>query len=362
MGDPVRALKYYKSAALHARQIDNPQILGMILNNKGVVLKDLKRYDSALQLFEESLVLNRKANNQRQVRFNLNNIGTVLLAQQKPDEAMSYYENALSLNIQFKDTVEIINNLINLGAVNTSLKLYPKANNQLKEALALAVKSNFLDQQSRTYAALRDLSNATQNYREAYGYFVKYQQIHDSLYRQEQLEKTIELEAKYADMMKDRDLQIARKDVTEQRLYFAFVAGALFITCIIIFFLWRLVRIKQANEKILMKLNHEIEAQAKALSLANERINGINDNLEEAVRNRTAIIQAQNQRLLDFSYMNSHKIRAPLATLLGLLNLFSDEGSPTADEELIAHLKTTAVKMDEIIHEVSRQLEKEDLM
>ncbi len=360
MSDTTRALKYYGNAVVYARRINNPQVLGMILNNRAIVLKDMKRYDSALALFEESLMLNRRAGNERQVRFNLNNIGTVLMAQRKEVEAKTYYESALSLNIRFKDTVEIINNLINLGKVNIYLKQFSDSDDQLKEALHLALATNYLDQQSRIYATLRDLSRATHHDRDAYDYFVKYQRINDSLYQREQLTRTIEGEAKYIDMMKDRDLQKARNDITEQRLYLAFIVSALGITLVIIFFLWRLIRTKRANEKVLLDLNREIEAQSKALSLANEKINLINNGLEEAVRNRTAIIQAQNERLLEFSNMNSHKIRAPLATLLGLLNLFEDEPSPADDKELIGHLKATAVKMDEMIHEVSRQLERED--
>ncbi len=360
MDDPTRALKYYKDAARYARKIDNAQILGLILNNEALVLKDLKKYDSALIMFEESMDLNEKAGNQRQVRFNLNNIGTVLLAQKKTEQAKTVYENALTLNTRFKDTVEIINNLLNLGAVNTALRQFEKADEQLKGALTLSISSHSLDQQSRVYAALRDLSRATHHDREACDYYLKYQRINDSLYRREQLEKTVEAEAKFVDMVRDRDLQKARTDITEQRLYLGFIVGALFITLVIIFFLWRLVREKRASEKMLMDLNREIEAQAQALQLANEKINLINNNLEEAVKNRTAIIRAQNERLLEFSSMNSHKIRAPLATLLGLLNLFEDGPSPAEDKELITHMKTTAVKMDEIIHEVSRQLEKED--
>ncbi len=65
MNKPERALVYYDNATLHAMQIDDPEVLPMILNNRGVVLKDLGQYDKALVSLEESLALNTEAGNQR---------------------------------------------------------------------------------------------------------------------------------------------------------------------------------------------------------------------------------------------------------------------------------------------------------
>ncbi len=283
-----------------------------------------------------------------------------MFRQQKYDKAKSYYDQAIALNLAFRDTVEIINNLINLGTVNTSLKAYSTAEYQLKRALILTANGHYLDQRGRIYSALRNLASVMEQYKDAYFYFLSYQRITDSLYSQKQMEKTLELEAMYANLMKDRDLLKAREDIAQQRVYMVLAAGVVFITVIIIVFMWRFIRIKRANERALLLLNQSIETQASELSLANQQVNRVNETLEDTIRQRMEVIRAQNQRLLEFSFMNSHKIRAPLATLLGLLNLFEEERPPS--DELISHMKVTAEKMDQMIHEVSRQLEKEDLI
>ncbi len=356
----VAALKYFNLAESFAKSVDNPQLQGLVLNNIGVTYKNLGKLDSALYFYQKSLSINKKFDNQRLVRFNLNNISVVLFELKQFKGARVYLNEALILNIEEHDTVEIVNNLMNLGGINFEEGFLQEAKNQLSKALALAIKSNSLDQQKGIYDTLTKVAERSGNYVEAFRYQSKYYTLIDSLYRKESEEKVLEIEAKYTSLQKDRDLQEAQRKAVEQRLFLSIIIGALVVTILIIFFLWRSIRIKRTNEKMLVNLNHEIQAQAEELKQANEEISVTNENLEGLVKNRTEVIQLQNNRLLQFAFMNSHKIRGPLATLMGLLNLLHDGKSPDQSREILDHLKTTASKMDEIIQEVSRELEKED--
>jgi len=356
----LNALKYFNLAERYGKSVDNPQLKGLILNNKGVTYRHLGKLDSALFSFEESLSINRKINNQRQIRFNLNNISTALFDLKRFNEARTYLNEVLTLNLEAKDTVEIINNLINMGIIDFNQGARPEAKIRLSKALALAEKNNSLEQQRRIYASLISLSEQNRNYEDAFRYQRKFYVLTDSLYRKESIDKILEIEARYNSLQKDRDLQEARRNVIEQRLFLSIIIGALLVTIVIIFFLWRLIRVKRANEKILIDLNHEIQAQAEELRQANEEIHVTNEKLEELVKNRTEVIQLQNNRLLQFAFMNSHKIRGPLATLIGLLNLLQDGKSADHSQEILSYMKSTASKMDEIVNEVSRELEKED--
>ncbi|MBK7649855.1 MAG: PAS domain-containing protein [Flammeovirgaceae bacterium] len=60
----------------------------------------------------------------------------------------------------------------------------------------------------------------------------------------------------------------------------------------------------------------------------------------------------------EMSFKNSHEMRAPVATMLGLLRLIKFElHSPAAVEELINYLDQTVTKMDEVIRELTITLE-----
>lgn len=354
------ALKYLKKAEIFAKPLNNAQLLGLIVNNKGVVYRHFGKFDSALVYFQQSLAINREINNQRQVRFNLNNIGNALFDLKRFTEAKAYINEALLLNLESQDTVEIVNNRFNLGVISLEEKKFEEAKELLNNALILAIANKSLDQQRRIYSTLTDLSRQTNNFKDAFQYQNEFYRLTDSLYRKETTAKILETEARYNSLQKENDLQEAKRKVVEQRFYLSVIVGVLLITLVIIFFMWRLIKLKRANEKLLLNLNNEIQTQAEELRQANEEISVTNENLEQLVKNRTEIIRLQNERLIQFAFMNSHKIRAPLATLIGLVNLLEDGKSAELNLEILTHLKTTTIRMDEIIGEVNRELEKED--
>ncbi|MBP9926219.1 MAG: PAS domain-containing protein [Cyclobacteriaceae bacterium] len=66
--------------------------------------------------------------------------------------------------------------------------------------------------------------------------------------------------------------------------------------------------------------------------------------------------------LQEMSFKNSHEMRAPVATMLGLLRLIKVElHSPAAVEELINYLDQTVTKMDAVIRELTLTLEEKML-
>jgi len=56
----------------------------------------------------------------------------------------------------------------------------------------------------------------------------------------------------------------------------------------------------------------------------------------------------------EMSFKNSHEVRAPVATILGLVQLMKYElHSPASVLELITYMETTVVKMDEVINDLT---------
>lgn len=61
------------------------------------------------------------------------------------------------------------------------------------------------------------------------------------------------------------------------------------------------------------------------------------------------------KKLREMLHMTSHRVRGPLATCKGLMNLI-DEGKVNDEEELnyiLCHLKTSALQLDEFTHELT---------
>ncbi|HEX8532450.1 MAG TPA: PAS domain-containing protein, partial [Cytophagales bacterium] len=74
-------------------------------------------------------------------------------------------------------------------------------------------------------------------------------------------------------------------------------------------------------------------------------------NIDESKR-AELLIQAQNEQLLRIAHLQSHQIRGPVATILGLLQLLNRNSLTQENAQLIKYLETSAVKLDETIHRI----------
>lgn len=61
----------------------------------------------------------------------------------------------------------------------------------------------------------------------------------------------------------------------------------------------------------------------------------------------------QTRRLQDIAAISSHNIRRPVATIMGLVNLF-DKKNPDnpLNKDIVEHLETTAIELDQVIHTI----------
>lgn len=72
-------------------------------------------------------------------------------------------------------------------------------------------------------------------------------------------------------------------------------------------------------------------------------------------------IQKQNDKLKDISWVQSHVVRAPLARMMGLIDMLKSDIETDLDkDELFDHLLDSAEEFDKIIHEISKKAEKVD--
>lgn len=88
------------------------------------------------------------------------------------------------------------------------------------------------------------------------------------------------------------------------------------------------------------ELNENLQKQTKELSISNEELD------------------KQNRILQDIAWTQSHIVRAPLARMLGIVNIIKDMkvGSPDY-EEWINHFITSANELDNIIKDIANNTE-----
>lgn len=107
--------------------------------------------------------------------------------------------------------------------------------------------------------------------------------------------------------------------------YFLNFAG---IALILLVFKAALNREHSSLEKRIEKLNQlnaEIDEQNQELENQKQSILRIQNHLQEIINDRTEKIEKENERLIEYAFINAHLVRAPLANLIGLCQIKMQE-------------------------------------
>jgi signal transduction histidine kinase len=118
-------------------------------------------------------------------------------------------------------------------------------------------------------------------------------------------------------------------------------------------------RVRRRTMEI-QRQNDEIQAQNEEIMAQAEEIKGINENLEMLVHQRTSEIELKNKALEEYAFINAHKLRSPVASILGLVNLISRTNLDSEGKEINKRLQQSADELDEIVRSITKAIEKGD--
>lgn len=100
-----------------------------------------------------------------------------------------------------------------------------------------------------------------------------------------------------------------------------------------------------------------IESMNQELHQLNQKLVESNGSLEAAVNERTKELVTQNNQLKEYAFVNSHMLRAPLSSILGISNLLLMQSTSITDKELLNGLHQSTKNLDEIVRRISTALE-----
>jgi signal transduction histidine kinase len=102
----------------------------------------------------------------------------------------------------------------------------------------------------------------------------------------------------------------------------------------------------------------EIQAQNEEIISQAEEIRVMNENLEKIVHDRTSELEKKNKALEEYAFINAHKLRSPVASILGLLNLMKKSHLVDGMSDIIDHLEDSTNKLDDIVSSITKSIEK----
>lgn len=112
----------------------------------------------------------------------------------------------------------------------------------------------------------------------------------------------------------------------------------------------------ERQNNLLTSQRTEIEQINAEISKSNKEIKDINSSLEQRVHERTKNLEEKNRQLAEYAYINSHLLRAPLCSILGLVNLL-ESNSKSEREMVVYHMKKSSEELHDVVNKITKAIE-----
>ncbi|MCX7863079.1 MAG: tetratricopeptide repeat protein [Bacteroidales bacterium] len=358
-GNYDKAFDYFIKAKEIYHQINDQKNLSYTYNNIGIVYKKIGSYEKALNYFKESLELKKKIGETRTLANSYGNIAEVYLLMKNYELAEKTFNEALVLHTQANDKENIIKDIIALAKIACLTNQLEKARNYLSNAKQLINNKTSKDVK-RYYVEIQALYyEKTNQYKEAVELYKYINEFDDSIFNEQYLQKSLELEYLINQSVKEHELnnlRIEHQQALEKlrkNLTFKYL---LIIVLIILFFVLLLVfvrlRIGQKSKLVIQEKNLEIEK-------INEELISTNEELEQRVNERTnellkeinekekalkqlevAIKKMEESNFLKDAFLANinHEIRTPLSAIVGLSEVLKGKIKASEHPDLIKYI------------------------
>lgn len=302
-----KSLFYYNLSDVYYKYLHDKRGESTILNNKGTVLLNLKKYHDALLNFQRSVELEKEIGRVEEIYTRYNNIGLTYahLGNFKP--ALYYmnlckvkYEKSGNL-LKLANIYESLSQYYDLKGMNDSVEFY------LDKAYRLCNILNIKVLKAKVTSRLNELYYSRNEINKAYYFLKEYKEVDDSLFHSKNFFQITDEEYKYL-QTKDYELQIVEKRNSLQK--FIIIIGFLVIILLVFWILFLIqrgkvkagVRIKKNLEETIENQHEEIIVQGK--ELVSKTLQLSNDSSEVGYA-----IQQLKKLQAEFGAQGRHKIQ-----------------------------------------------------
>jgi tetratricopeptide (TPR) repeat protein len=317
-----KALKYYSKAYESYKKTDNKVGIARNLGNQGIILNEEGRYYDAMKFHKLAYQTNKEEGRKNSMQVNLSNLGITCSNLKQFEMALDYHLQALKLSREIDDQKSVAIALGNAGEVyymmagdsgfsDARKRNLSNAIAYLGRAIDLCKKINFKGPYSEFAKFLSDAYTLAGDHKKAFETYKAYTLVKDSMFSADTRLKMAALETKREVDLKDRDItlkqqqiEIARlqlKNRQNERLFFSI---GIFLLLTTIFLLYRVFHLRSLRYK---------------------------------------------KTLHDIAMFQSHDVRAPLARILGLIQLVDQDKMSPENKKVVGFLNQSAQELDEII-------------
>ncbi|MGL1887283.1 MAG: tetratricopeptide repeat protein [Reichenbachiella sp.] len=408
--DSSRVKKYLSKYQNQKKYKRRAQDAANTLNQVAFIYWEHNMYEPAITYYKESLIINEQLENEQTIAIVNNNLGLLYGNLFDFDTSYDYLIRSLAAMRSMGDEEGMISTLMNLSVILNNLSRYDESIDQINEALAFARKNQDIEQIKNCYGILSETHEKAGNAKQSIYYFNLYKtftqmsqdeiinQLMEDITEEKTLKGELQVENKkylsalqakqkeikvaqqknkafdqrlndydsinnalYADINRkelrlellqnlakvkqlenERNLQFERMEKDKERNFNQIILLLLFALIVIsgIIFSNSLKRKKTAKK--LIAQNNEIIYQKAELAFFNEH-------LQEKIDESTKTLMQSNQKMSDLIYSNNHNIRRPLANIMALIEIISENEKDPVEPELFESLLQSAEQLDDAL-------------
>ncbi len=286
-----KALEYYQKALKINQEKGDKIQIAQSLSNLGNVYYEMKDYKKALTFYHKSLEMtdekqiNTQLSNSEKQSFLqgkavlLNNLGLVYKNLGDYKKALDYCKSSIQIKEEIGDVGNLFYPLTSIAEILMKLEIYDESLRYLNRALKIAEESNNLMLQKEAHYLIYEVYATSGNYKNALEHHKAYTAIKDSLIQISTNKLISEYQAKMETEKKEQENKALRQANTLQRNYFLIISALILITLIIIYSRYKS---KQKANKLLSDKNEQIQQQNKELEYMFSKLQAKEQVLSEA--------------------------------------------------------------------------------
>ncbi|MEQ9186862.1 MAG: tetratricopeptide repeat protein, partial [Cryomorphaceae bacterium] len=220
-GNYPQAKDYYNRALDILRPLKKQDVISDIMNNMGIIAYEEGKYDESLKYHFESLDGRQGTGNQRGIASSYTNIGDVYAQTKEVAKALEFQKKALEIQQELGDKKGMLSSLQGIAKVQSLTGNTDDALQYMEEVIKISSEIGAKKELRDAYNEISEIYTRNGDFKKALTYKHRYAELKDTLFSEQTKEIATNMEAKFENENKTKEIEILKRENEIQDLQLA---------------------------------------------------------------------------------------------------------------------------------------------